>query len=217
VNTAGRQTVREAQLSSGIGRAREANVGSRKATGNRARQRGTSAACPDNRPDTGAMPDPKGCPRGLGESVEQARAKTPEPMDKLDTPGTPRVNGPEDELSDWQSIDWKTVENDVRRLRQRIFTASREGDLKKVRNLQKLMLRSRSNALVAVRRVAEVNAGRKTLEWMGILRSWRVPRPSWPAGRSHARTPGNRGRSSACTFRRVTGNSEGYSAGQVEM
>lgn len=162
MNTTGRLTVREVQFSSGIGRAREANVGSRKATGNRARQRGTSAACPDNRPDTGAMPGPKGCPRGLGESVEQARTKTPEPMDKLDTPGTPGVNGPEDELSDWQSIDWKTVENDVRRLRQRIFTASREGDLKKVRNLQKLMLRSRSNALVAVRRVAEVNAGCKT-------------------------------------------------------
>jgi RNA-directed DNA polymerase len=31
-----------------------------------------------------------------------------------------------------------------------------------VRNLQKLMLRSRSNTLVSVRRVTEVNAGRKT-------------------------------------------------------
>ncbi len=36
------------------------------------------------------------------------------------------------------------------------------GDLKKVRNLQKLMLRSRANALLSVRRVTEVNAGRKT-------------------------------------------------------
>ncbi|MGH3899970.1 MAG: group II intron reverse transcriptase/maturase [Pseudonocardiaceae bacterium] len=88
--------------------------------------------------------------------------KTPAPTDKLDVSGIPGANGPEGELLDWQSIDWKTAEEDVRRLRQRIFTASREGDLKKVRNLQKLMLRSRSNALVAVRRVAEVNAGRKT-------------------------------------------------------
>ena len=38
----------------------------------------------------------------------------------------------------------------------------RAGDLKKVRSLQKLMLRSRANALVSVRRVTEVNAGRKT-------------------------------------------------------
>ncbi|MGH3701650.1 MAG: reverse transcriptase N-terminal domain-containing protein, partial [Pseudonocardiaceae bacterium] len=88
--------------------------------------------------------------------------KTPVLTGKLDVPGIPGTNGPEGDLVDWQSIDWKTVEEDVRRLRQRIFTASRAGDLKRVRNLQKLMLRSRSNALVAVRRVAEVNAGRKT-------------------------------------------------------
>jgi RNA-directed DNA polymerase len=72
------------------------------------------------------------------------------------------VNGPEDEILDWWSIDWPAVEEEVRRLRQRIFTASKAGDLKKVRNLQKLMLRSRANALVSVRRVTEQNAGRKT-------------------------------------------------------
>ncbi|MFI5898548.1 group II intron reverse transcriptase/maturase [Actinoplanes sp. NPDC051513] len=72
------------------------------------------------------------------------------------------VNGPEDVVADWQSIDWRRAEDEVRRLRQRIFTASRAGDLKGVRNLQKLMLRSRSNALISVRRVTEINAGRKT-------------------------------------------------------
>jgi len=72
------------------------------------------------------------------------------------------VNGPEDDDLDWGSIDWPEVEDEVRRLRQRIFTASQAGDLAKVRNLQKLMLRSRANALVSVRRVTELNAGRKT-------------------------------------------------------
>jgi RNA-directed DNA polymerase len=72
------------------------------------------------------------------------------------------VNGPEDDDLDWGSIDWPRVEDEARRLRQRIFTASQAGDLKRVRNLQKLMLRSRANALVSVRRVTEVNAGRKT-------------------------------------------------------
>jgi RNA-directed DNA polymerase len=101
----------------------------------------------------------------------------PEPKDKLDslTTSTPAaadsssswsgvavLNGPEDEPLDWLSIDWQRVEQDVRRLRQRIFTASQAGDLKRVRNLQKLMLRSRSNTLVSVRRVTELNAGRKT-------------------------------------------------------
>ncbi|WP_109505620.1 group II intron reverse transcriptase/maturase [Nocardioides speluncae] len=79
-----------------------------------------------------------------------------------------KVNGPEDETTDWDAIDWRSQEDDVRRLRQRIFAASRDGDLKRVRNLQKLMLRSRSNARVAVRRVTEINAGRKTAGVDGV-------------------------------------------------
>src|SRR5689334_23794500 len=76
--------------------------------------------------------------------------------------GTVMVNGPEGDVLDWEAVDWRRVEDDVRRLRQRIFTASKAGDLKKVRSLQKLMLRSRANALLSVRRVTEINAGRKT-------------------------------------------------------
>lgn len=72
------------------------------------------------------------------------------------------MNGPEDTFSDWEAIDWRAKEKAVRRLRQRIFAASQAGDLKKVRNLQKLMVRSRANTLVSLRRVTEVNAGRKT-------------------------------------------------------
>jgi RNA-directed DNA polymerase len=80
-------------------------------------------------------------------------------MGKLDTA---TVNGPEGDVLDWDAVDWRRVEDDVRRLRQRIFTATQAGDLKKVRNLQKLMLRSRANALLSVRRVTEQNAGRRT-------------------------------------------------------
>ena len=47
-------------------------------------------------------------------------------------------------------------------MRQRIFTAIKAGDLPRVRRLQKLMLRSRANTLVSVRRVTERNAGRLT-------------------------------------------------------
>ena len=42
---------------------------------------------------------------------------------------------------------WRWHEEQVRRLRQRIFTAVREQDRAKARNLQKLMLRSWSNTL----------------------------------------------------------------------
>ena len=72
------------------------------------------------------------------------------------------VNGPKGDLREWDAISWRDVEQDVWRLRQRIFTASQAGDLARVRNLQKLMLRSRANTLVSVRRVTELNAGRAT-------------------------------------------------------
>ena len=75
---------------------------------------------------------------------------------------TDLVNGPKDDGLDWDRVDWGQAEEHVRRLRRRIFAASQAGDLARVRNLQKLMLRSRSNALVSVRRVTEINAGRRT-------------------------------------------------------
>ena len=87
---------------------------------------------------------------------------TLEPKGKLGPAADAVVNGPEDGPCRWESVDWLSAEANVRRLRQRIFTASQAGDLKRVRSLQKLMLRSRSNTLVSVRRVTEVNAGRKT-------------------------------------------------------
>jgi reverse transcriptase-like protein len=52
------------------------------------------------------------------------------------------VNGPEDQPRNapvrWDRIDWRAQEEQVRRLRQRIFTAAQEQDWPKVRNLQKL-------------------------------------------------------------------------------
>lgn len=88
--------------------------------------------------------------------------EAPEPEDKLGATTAVVVNGPEDAPFDWRQVDWRRVEDDVRRLRQRIFTASKAGDLARVRSLQKLMLRSRANTLQSVRRVTEHNAGRLT-------------------------------------------------------
>ena len=104
--------------------------------------------------------------------METVLITTPEPRDKLDAMTVPVaaravigggvVNGPEGGVPEWAAIDWRDAAEDVRRLRQRIFTASKAGDHKKVRNLQKLMLRSRANTLISVRRVTERNAGRLT-------------------------------------------------------
>ena len=57
-------------------------------------------------------------------------------MGKLDA--TMVANGPEDVVAGWDAVDWRQAEDDVRGLRQRIYTASQAGDLRRVRNLQKL-------------------------------------------------------------------------------
>ncbi|MFD8509988.1 group II intron reverse transcriptase/maturase [Streptomyces antimycoticus] len=62
----------------------------------------------------------------------------------------------------WHQIDWRKQEESVKRLRQRIFRATQEGDWPRVRNLQKLMLRSQANTLTSVRRVSQVSTGRMT-------------------------------------------------------
>src|ERR1017187_7627653 len=74
----------------------------------------------------------------------------------MGTVGT-SVNGPEGLPSfdgdAWDCVDWRRHEEQVRRLRGRIFKAVQEGDWPSARNLQKLMLRSWSNTLVSVRQV----------------------------------------------------------------
>src|SRR5438477_6844986 len=108
------------------------------------------------------MPGPERMLTRSGEPVKRKMTEIPEPKDKLDATATVAVSGPEDDAERWRQIDWRRVEADVRRLRQRIFTAAKAGDLQRVRRLQKLMLRSRANTLVSVRRVTERNAGRMT-------------------------------------------------------
>jgi RNA-directed DNA polymerase len=80
--------------------------------------------------------------------------------DKLDAV---EVNGPEDvDVVNWDVIDWRVHEQNVARLRHRIFQATRKQDWASVRSLQKLMLGSWSNTLVSVRQVTQRNAGRRT-------------------------------------------------------
>src|ERR1700676_586164 len=71
------------------------------------------------------------------------------------------ANGPATQ-TDWDSVNWRKTNRLVRNLRGRIFRATQANDLRKVRSLQKLMLRCYSNILMSVRRVTQVNAGKNT-------------------------------------------------------
>ncbi len=108
------------------------------------------------------MPGPERVLTWSGELVRTMMTGDTRTEGQVRRHGAAVVNGPEGDMDDWMSVDWQQVEHDVGRLRQRIFSASQAGDLKRVRSLQKLMLRSRCSAVMSVRRVTELNAGRKT-------------------------------------------------------
>jgi RNA-directed DNA polymerase len=69
---------------------------------------------------------------------------------------------------EWKTIDWKQVHKTVYRLQTRIFKAKRRGDTKQVHRLQKLLMKSRSAKLLAVRRVTQDNTGKSTAGVDGI-------------------------------------------------
>ncbi len=68
----------------------------------------------------------------------------------------------------WNDINWRQVERYVFKLQKRIYSASRRGDVKQVRKLQKTLYRSWSNKVLAVRRVTQDNRGHKTAGVDGV-------------------------------------------------
>ena len=62
----------------------------------------------------------------------------------------------------WDNINWLKVERYVYKQQKRIYAASRHGDIKQVRKLQKTLMRSWSNKVLAIRRVTQDNRGHKT-------------------------------------------------------
>ena len=92
---------------------------------------------------------------------------------------TVQVNGPEDDPG-WDSVDWGQAEENVRRLRRRIFAASQAGDLEKVRSLQKLT--APRGALLYPRSSREELEGR----FLGLM-AYPAPKGLW--GQEHARKP----------------------------
>lgn len=66
------------------------------------------------------------------------------------------------DLPKWETIQWNLVVDQVRNLKYRIFMAKLEGDRRRLRRLQKLMLYSRFNILLSVRRVTVINDGKDT-------------------------------------------------------
>ncbi len=71
-------------------------------------------------------------------------------------------------IEHWHQIPWKRAEKVVFSLQRRIYQASQRGDIKAIRRLQKLLLRSFFAKAIAIRRVTTDNQGKKTAGIDGI-------------------------------------------------
>ncbi|NJN12583.1 MAG: RNA-dependent DNA polymerase [Richelia sp. RM1_1_1] len=68
----------------------------------------------------------------------------------------------------WKKLPWKKFRKSLFRLQKRIFKAVREGDAAKVKNLQKLVLKSSAAKLLAIRQITQLNKGKKTAGVDGV-------------------------------------------------
>jgi len=68
----------------------------------------------------------------------------------------------------WDDLPWKKFRKVVWKLQKRIYQAMLRGDVKLVRKLQKLLMKSRAAKFLAVRRVAQENSGKKTAGVDGV-------------------------------------------------
>ena len=69
---------------------------------------------------------------------------------------------------EWNQINWRKAERLTFKLQKRIYRASERGDVKAVRKLQKTLINSWSNKVLAVRRVTQDNTGKRTAGVDGI-------------------------------------------------
>ena len=63
---------------------------------------------------------------------------------------------------EWSTIPWRKLERTVFKLQKQIYQAACRGQRTKVRKLQRLLIRSWAARVLAVRRVTQDNAGKKT-------------------------------------------------------
>ena len=73
------------------------------------------------------------------------------------------------ELKRWSDINWTAVEANVRCIQGRIFRAAADGQQAKVKSLQKLLVRSTSAKIKAIRQVTQENGGKHTPGIDGVL------------------------------------------------
>ena len=97
------------------------------------------------------------------------------------------LSGCDEQFLTWGQIDWAKQVRIVKNLRYRIFRARKLGlSHQKIRSLQRLLIGSRANLLLSVRKVTQINKGKNTAgidkevistpsKRMELVKNWKMP------------------------------------------
>jgi RNA-directed DNA polymerase len=66
------------------------------------------------------------------------------------------------DTTNWSAINWLNSFKYVGKLQKRIYRAQSENNFRKVRDLQRMLMNSKAALLLAIRRVTQTNAGKRT-------------------------------------------------------
>lgn len=98
----------------------------------------------------------------------KARRVNPKTEKEVPSDNQTQINKEDKTMMEWKHINWRKLEKYVYKLQKRIYKASKRGDVKALRRLQKTLMKSWSAKTLAVRRVTQDNQGRKTAGVDGV-------------------------------------------------
>jgi RNA-directed DNA polymerase len=104
-------------------------------------------------------------------------------------------------ISAWKDINWSLTDKRILRYQTRIYKAARDGNISKVKCLQKRLLKSPDAKLIAVRRVTTLNKGKTTpgidgqiyvtdIEKIKLVKRLRLDGKALPIRRAYIPKPG---------------------------
>jgi RNA-directed DNA polymerase len=142
----------------------------RHVNGQRVKDRGESQRRLRNGMDRGQRASPERAPTSAGSGIARAFWRTHDEDGSQDE----AVAGNEP----WPQLDWSRLTQQVRGLQARIAKAARNGDWRRVKALQRFLVRSFAGRCLAVRRVTRSD-GKRTPGVDGVI--WSTPAARWHA------------------------------------
>src|SRR3989442_680018 len=154
----------------------------------RVRERGESERRSGNRADTGCditrrESEPTSARSSMAREPEKPRSggRQMAASARMAKASDADAGAPPANETTWDQINWSRVVEEITRLQVRIAKATQAGRGNKVHALQRLLTRSRSGKLLAVKRVTE-NTGKRTAGVDGVL--WSTPASKLNAAQS---------------------------------